>query len=86
MGTITLSVPDELKSRMSKVEWINWSSIAKDAFERILHDSREIERRRDLERLKQIASKSKFTEKDAKEMSEKVKLAMHQNLVDKGLI
>ena len=32
MGTITLSVPDELKEKMSKTDWINWSSVAREAF------------------------------------------------------
>ena len=32
MGTITLSVPDELKEKMAKTDWINWSSVAREAF------------------------------------------------------
>lgn len=34
----------------------------------------------------EIISKSKFTEENADELSEKVKLSMHKNLRDKGLI
>lgn len=34
----------------------------------------------------EIISKSKFTEEDANELSEKVKLSMHKNLRNKGLI
>jgi len=46
MGTITLSVPDELKDRMSKVDWVNWSSVARRAFSRMLGDVEELEIRR----------------------------------------
>ena len=46
MGTITLSVPDELKERMSKVDWVNWSSIARRAFSSTLGDVEELETRR----------------------------------------
>jgi len=35
---------------------------------------------------KEIISKSKFTEKDADELSEKVKKSMHEDLVKKGLL
>ena len=40
----------------------------------------------DLKRLKEIVSKSKFTEKDAKELSNKVRESMHKDLVKRGLI
>lgn len=46
MGTITLSVPDELKMRMSRVDWVNWSSIARRAFSEMLKDVDELEIRR----------------------------------------
>jgi len=46
MGTITLSVPVELKERMSKVDWVNWSSIARRAFSSTLEDVNELETRR----------------------------------------
>ena len=34
----------------------------------------------------EIISESKFTEKDAEELSEKVKLSMHNSLKKKGLV
>jgi len=46
MGTITLSVPDELKERMSKIDWVNWSSIARHAFSNTLSDVEELEIKR----------------------------------------
>ena len=40
----------------------------------------------ELARAKEIISKSKFTEKDAEELSEKVKRSMHESLKKEGLI
>ena len=56
MGTITLSLPDALKEEMSKVDWVNWSSIARAAFEERLSDVRAVElRKRRLEELKALS-------------------------------
>jgi hypothetical protein len=43
MGTITLSVPDELKSEMENNDFINWSAVARRAFVRMLLDFKEVE-------------------------------------------
>ena len=32
MTTITLSVPKEIKQRMDKFSWLNWSALAREAF------------------------------------------------------
>ena len=42
MGTITLSVPDVLKFKMDKIDWVNWSSVARRAFVETLIDVREL--------------------------------------------
>ena len=56
MGTITLSLPDALKEEMSKVDWVNWSSIARAAFEERLSDVKALEsRKRRLEELKALS-------------------------------
>lgn len=83
MATITLSVPDKLKDKMDKVEIINWSSVARQAFKEQLED---IEQLKKLKRAKEIVSKSKFTKEDVDIFSKKVKKAMHDDLVKKGLI
>ena len=62
MGTITLSVPDELKRRMSHVDWINWSSVARRAFSERLKDVEELELR------KKIAEISEIPEEDTREV------------------
>jgi hypothetical protein len=46
MGTITLSLPDELKSEMDKTDWVNWSSVARRAFAETLMDVKELNMKR----------------------------------------
>jgi hypothetical protein len=56
MPTITVQVPDELKRRMDKHEIINWSAVARNAFEKQLSN---------LEFFKEFAKDSTMTEEDA---------------------
>ena len=86
MGTITLSVPDKLKERMSKTDWINWSSVARRAFSEVLEDLKELESKKKLDRFAGIVSKSAFTEEDADILSDKVKASMHKSLKGSGLV
>ena len=66
MGTITLSVPDELKEKMSKTDWINWSSVARHAFSETLKDMGE------LQLLKKMREISEIAEDDTREVKEPV--------------
>tara|TARA_Y100000310_G_C20285071_1_gene624465 strand:- start:427 stop:651 length:225 start_codon:yes stop_codon:yes gene_type:complete len=63
MGTISISVEDEMKCRMVALEEINWSAVARTAFK---------EKLKEVEILKRLASKSKLTAKDAREISNKI--------------
>jgi hypothetical protein len=67
MGTISVSVDDEMKTRISALEEINWSAVARNAFQ---------EKLKEVEILKSISSKSKLTEKDAKELSKSINETM----------
>ncbi len=60
MATISVSVPDDLRTKMLAHEEMNWSAIARKAFE---------ERVSQIEFLKKLAAKSKITEKDAAELA-----------------
>ena len=60
MATVSVAVPEELKQKMLDFEEVNWSAIARHAFEEKVHQ---------VEFLKKIASKSKLTAKDAQEIS-----------------
>lgn len=56
MVNITLAVPNDLKMKMDSFGEINWSAVAREAFNEKIHD---------LEILKQFKAKSEFTEEDA---------------------
>ena len=56
MVNITLSIPSELKSRMNNFGEINWSAVAREAFDEKIND---------LEFIKKFKAKSTFTEEDA---------------------
>lgn len=60
MGTISVSIPDDLRERMVAMEEVNWSAVARKAFE---------EKVKEVEFLKKIVQKSKLTEKDANEIA-----------------
>lgn len=75
MPTITLSVPEELKTEMDKSKFVNWSEVAREAIR---------ERIGQLKILNAIASKSKFTEKDAVELGKKIKKSMFEKYKASG--
>jgi metal-responsive CopG/Arc/MetJ family transcriptional regulator len=63
MANITVSVDDNLKQQMDRHPEINWSEVARQAFQEKLED---------LELMEKIASKSQLTEEDVEELSEKI--------------
>ena len=67
MSNISVSIPGDLKQKIAKIEEINWSAVAREAFE---------EKIKQIEFLRKIASKGKLTEKDAKNISDKINLSM----------
>ena len=56
MVNVTLSIPTELKQKMDSFAEINWSAIAREAFD---------EKIKDLEILRKFKSDSTLTEEDA---------------------
>lgn len=67
MGTMSVSVEDDMKAKMSQLNEINWSAVARKAFE---------EKLKEVEILKRLASKSKLTVKDVNEISKKINEGM----------
>ncbi len=63
MATLSVSIPDKLKWQMKKLDDVNWSAVARQAFE---------ERVEQIMFLKKLANKSKLTKKDAKELADKI--------------
>jgi hypothetical protein len=67
MVNMTLSIPSELKTKMDQFSEINWSAVARIAFE---------EKLKDLDFLRKFKSDSTLTEEDAlklgKELNERL--------------
>ena len=66
MATITLSVPDKLKVKMDKSDWINWSSVARHAFAETLEDVNS------LKIMKRVREISEISETDMREVKESI--------------
>ncbi len=64
MASVSVSVSDEMKKRLEQYNIVNWSAVARKAFEA------EISKR---ELLESITKDSKLTEKDVEEMGAKIK-------------
>jgi len=71
MTNITLSIPDDLHSRMKHHSDIRWSEVARKAIEQRVDD---------LEIMDKITAKSKLTQKDADEIGEKIKESIAKKL------
>lgn len=71
MTNITLSIPDDLHSRMKIHSDIRWSEVARKAIE---------QRVEDLEIMDKLTAKSKLTKKDADEIGEKIKESIAKKL------
>ena len=56
MVNVTLSIPNELKQKMDTFAEINWSAVAREAFD---------EKIKDMEFIKKFKAKSTLTEEDA---------------------
>ncbi|MBU2634600.1 MAG: hypothetical protein KJ674_05145 [Nanoarchaeota archaeon] len=63
MVNLTLSVPNELKRSLDKHPEINWSEVARQAFR---------EKMVKLDILEKFSSKFKLSDKDMKELSDKI--------------
>ncbi len=64
---LTLSIPDELRAKMSRFPNINWSGVARQAI---------VEKMRVLEQMQQLLSRSTLTEQDALTIGREVKRRM----------
>lgn len=80
MASITLAVDEGLKEGIDCFSWVNWSEIAAETAAEALAEKEAFER------FKELAAKSKLTEKDAEALAEKVKASMHSRLKKEGLV
>jgi hypothetical protein len=72
MVNVTLSIPNDLKRKMDSFVEINWSAVARQAFDEKIHD---------LEFIKKFKSQSKLTDEDAIKLGRELnkKLAERRN-------
>ena len=74
MVSVSFTISDELKAKMEKFPWINWSEVSREeAIERDKINE-------DFEAFNKIVSKSKLTEEGAMELAKMVKSGMYQKL------
>lgn len=59
MVSVTFSVPDDIKSEMKELSWINWSELGR------LETLKRLKEEEMFEEFKKIAAKSKLSEQDA---------------------
>jgi len=72
MANITVTVPDDFKHEMEQHPEINWSHVAREAFQE------KLDRLETLEEPEEIASKSDLTEEDVEEISEDIKQSLSE--------
>jgi hypothetical protein len=70
MVNITLSIPEEIKQKMDKFIWLNWSALAREAF------VKRIQQLEVLEKFEKDFENSKITDKDCLELGKKIKESM----------
>jgi hypothetical protein len=71
MVNVTLSIPNELKQKMDTFAEINWSAVAREAFD---------EKIRDMDFIKKFRAKSTITEQDAIKWGKEVSRALSSRL------
>lgn len=72
VANITLSVPNDLHRRMKKFSEIKWSEVARKAIEKKVQD---------LEALDKLTSKSRLTEEDVREISDRINKRLAKKLL-----
>ena len=73
MPTVTVNVDEDLKAQMEAHPEINWSEVARTAFEEKIDD---------LELMKQLSSESELTESDIEALAELIDSNVAQRLAE----
>ncbi|MEK6951666.1 MAG: hypothetical protein AABX29_01495 [Nanoarchaeota archaeon] len=73
MPTLTLAIPEELKNEMDSIPELNWSEVARQAF---------LQKVKEYKLFKELISKSKLTKKNAKELANKINLAVSKRFTE----
>ena len=73
MVSITLSVPEELKQKMDRFEWLNWSALAREAF------AKRMKQLEILEKFEKDFEKSELTDEDCIKLGRELKKSMSKS-------
>ena len=76
MANVTVTVSDEFKEKMEEHPEINWSHVARAAFEEKVTDLETLQKLKESEIIDDIASKSELTEEDVTEIARRIDRAM----------
>ncbi|HLD75495.1 MAG TPA: hypothetical protein VI874_00625 [Candidatus Norongarragalinales archaeon] len=63
MTNVTVNLPDELKAKMSRMDYVNWSAVIRSTIEKKILD---------FELSEKIASRSRFSQADLLDLMKKV--------------
>lgn len=69
MTNMTLSIPEELHTKLVQHPELRWSEVARQALEKKI---------KEIELIEKIVAKSKFTEEDAERIGHKLKAEMRK--------
>ncbi len=70
MASITFAIPDDVKSEMKKLGWVNWSELARE------EAIKKLERDEALEKISKLTKKSKLSSKDVLKLAKELKESM----------
>jgi len=74
MPSVTFAIPDEIKAKMRKISWVNWSEVAR----RIL--LKRLKKEVVLKKLSALMKNSEMTEELAMKLGEELKERIHKRL------
>ena len=75
MPNLTIAIPEELRKELSKFKIINWSEVAREAFEKKMIQ---------LKILESFSKDSELTQEDALRLGRKVNEALSKRLSKRG--
>ena len=75
MTTVSVSIPEDLRRKMTEMDDVNWSAVARKSFEKKVNE---------VEIFKKIVSNSQLTEKDAKMIADKINSAVSKRFIDEA--
>lgn len=75
MATVSVSVPEDLRKKMQKLDEINWSAVARKAFEKTVDD---------IETIRRLTEKNSLTEKDAQDIAGRIDAEVSRKFVEQA--